>query len=417
MSSEPVAPPVHGLIEHLFRRQAGRLVAVLTRLLGPARLDLAEEVVQDAIVRALEVWPHRGVPDDPAAWLARVARNRAIDLLRRESSLRDRLALWNPDSATPASTAGVDDELAMVVLCCDPSIPRESRVALTLKTVGGFGVTEIARAFLARPDAIAQRLVRAKRALREAGEDFARPVHEALGERLDSVLDVLYLMFNEGHEAASGDALVRAELCGEAIRLGELVAEAAGIDSPEADALVALMYLQASRLPARTDPAGLPALLSAQPREAWDRARVARGLRWLERSARGPRETRYHVEAAIAACHATAPRYEDTDWTRIDTLYARLQELNDSPVVALNRAVAIAALRGPAAALEFLAHVDGATLSHYVPYHATLGELHRRNHDFDRAASAFRTALELPLSEPERAFLRGRFDECIGRGR
>lgn len=413
MKSEAGAPPVHGLIDHLFRRQAGRLVAALTRLLGPDRLDLAEEVVQDAIVRALEVWPHRGVPDDPAAWLARVARNRAIDLLRRESSLRDRLAHWDPDTADSTPPPAMDDELAMVFLCCHPALPRESRVALTLKTVGGFGVTEIARAFLARPDAIAQRLVRAKRLLRERDIGFTLPADDRLAERLASVHDVLYLMFNEGYEATAGDALVRAELCGEAIRLAERVAAGPVGDGPETDALLALMYLQASRLPARTDAAGGLLLLEDQARDRWDRSLIARGLVRLDRSARGEHETRYHIEAAIAACHAVAARFEDTDWLRIERLYGQLEALTDSPVVALNRAVAIAMLRGPAEGLAFLdAHVDAAALRRYLPYHATRGELYRRSGDGARAAAAFRTAIDLPISEPERAFLRERLAAC-----
>lgn len=415
MSSE--CAPVHGLLDHLFRRQAGRLVAALARLLGPDRLDLAEEVVQDAIVRALEVWPHRGVPSDPAAWLARVARNRAIDLLRREATLRDRLARWDPEQPTRASADGMDDELAMVFLCCHPSLPRESRVALTLKTVGGFGVTEIARAFLARPDAIAQRLVRAKRSLRDAGARFDLPTPEALAERIESVHDVLYLMFNEGYGAAQGDALVRAELCGEAMRLAERVAEGPGGDSAETDALLALMYLQASRLPARTDAAGALILLEDQPRERWDRGLIARGLRRLDRSARGGRETRYHLEAAIAACHAVAPSFEATDWARIEALYEQLETLTDSPVVALNRAVAIGMLHGPADALAFLdTHVQGDALQRYLPWHATLGELYRRSGDDVRAAAAFRTALSLPVTEPERAFLRARLAACVSPG-
>jgi RNA polymerase sigma-70 factor (ECF subfamily) len=284
--------------------------------------------------------------------------------------------------------------------------------------VGGFGVTEIARAFLARPDAIAQRLVRARRALRDSGVGLALPGPEALGDRLESVHDVLYLMFNEGYEAATGAALVRAELCAEAIRLAELVAAGPVGDTPATDALLALMYLQASRLPARTDAAGALLPLEEQAREAWDRSLIARGLHRLGRSARGGRETRYHIEAAIAACHAVAPAFGDTDWARIELLYGRLQDMTDSPVVALNRAVALCMLRGPAAALRFLDEaVDPAALAGYLPWHATLGELHRRSGDGARAAAAFRAALALPVSGPERAFLRARLAQCEDAGR
>lgn len=408
MSSEPV----HGLIDHLFRRQAGRLVATLTRLLGPDRIDLAEEVVQDAIVRALETWPHRGIPDEPAAWLTRVARNRAIDVLRRESDLQRRLLAWNPESASPPGTAALDDELAMVFLCCHPALPRDSRVALTLKTVGGFSVPEIARGLLARREAIAQRIVRAKRALRAPDITFELPAGPALRDRLDSVLDVLYLLFNEGHSAAAGDDLVRAELCGEAIRLCTLVAANPATESPEADALLALMHLQASRLPARTDAAGALLLLDAQPRDAWDRAGIARGLRALDRAARGPLESRYHIEAAIAACHAVAPSFEETDWPRIGALYEALQDLTDSPVVAVNRAVAIAMTRGPREALALLHRLPGDALREYLPFHATVGELYRRAGEPAAAAAAFRRALELPGSGPARAFLARRLADC-----
>ena len=417
MTSEDDAP-VGGLVDHLFRRKAGQLVATLTRMLGPERLDLAEEVVQDAIVRALETWPHRGIPDDPAAWLARTARNRAIDVLRRESTLRERLTRWDPDAPPAAPAGGMDDELALVFLCCHPDLSRSARVALTLKMVGGFGVAEIARAFLAQRETIAQRLVRAKRLLRESGAEFDLPATDALRDRLESVLDVLYLMFNEGYEAASGDVLVRAELCAEAIRLARLIASNPATEAPEVDALLALMYLQGSRLEARSAENGSILLLDEQDRSLWDREMIARGLVYLDRSARGDRVTRFHLEAGIAACHAVAPRFEDTDWQRIDDLYAQLQAINDSPVVALNRAVAIGMLYGSRSALDFLGpYAVDPDMQRYAPFHATVGELLRRAGQADRAAESFRRAMELPASDPERAFLRRRLAACAEEAR
>jgi RNA polymerase sigma-70 factor (ECF subfamily) len=416
MSSDG-ASPVRGLVEHLFRRESARLVAALTHILGSKRLDLAEEVVQDAIVRALETWPHRGVPDDPGAWLARTARNRAIDVLRRESALRDKLAGWDPQATQPARAAAMDDELAMIFLCCHPALTRTARVALTLKTVGGFGVTEIARAFLAQPETIAQRLVRAKRTLRDSGAELSLPAASALRERLGSVHDVLYLMFNEGYAAASGASLVRSELCSEAIRLAKLIAASPVTASPEGDALLALMYLQGSRLSARMDEKGTLLLLDEQDRSVWDAAMIAEGLRLMDRSARGDRVTRYHLEAGIAACHAVAPRFEDTNWVRIEDLYMQLQALNDSSVIALNRAVAIGMTRGSTWALAFLdRYADDPAMQRYVLYHATIGELLRRDGEWARAADAFQRALELPASEPERAFLRRRLAACDKRG-
>jgi RNA polymerase sigma-70 factor (ECF subfamily) len=412
MSSDAAAP-VRGLMEHLFRRQWSRLVAALTAVLGPDRLELAEEVVQDAIVRALETWPHRGIPDDPAAWLARAARNRAIDLLRRESNLQGKLAAWDPVAAHASRAGQMDDELAMIFLCCHPALSRSARVALTLKSVGGFGVTEIARAFLAEPDTVAQRLVRAKRTLRESGAELSLPEPAALRERLESVHDVLYLMFNEGYQAAAGDTLVRAELCAEAIRLGELIAANPVTMSGEIDALLALMYLQGSRLPARMAADGAPLLLDEQDRARWDRAMIAHGMRLLDRSARDDRVTRFHLEAGIAACHAVAARFEETDWMRIEDLYMQLQALNDSSVVALNRAVAIGMTRGIACALGFLdRYADDPAMQRYVLYHATIGELLRRGGDLEHAAEAFQRALGLPASDPERAFLRRRLAAC-----
>lgn len=292
------------LTEHLFRHAAGRLVARLTRVLGPARLDLAEEVVQDALVRALETWPFGGMPENPAGWLFAVARNLALDRLRRAATLRRKLALLEPHHPAATATSRDDDELVMIFLCCHPSLSRPARLALTLKTVGGFGIEEIAAALLTRPPAVAQQLVRAKRRIRREGLRLELPAPAALGSRLDSVLEVLYLLFTEGYAAHRGEDLTHAELCGEALRLTRILAGAEPTDLPAVHALLALMLLQSSRLPARVDAAGDLLRLEEQDRSRWDRAAIADGFRHLERAAAGEHISAFHVEAAIAACHA-----------------------------------------------------------------------------------------------------------------
>ncbi len=413
--------PVAGLVDHHFRHTSGRLVASLTRWLGPRHLDLVEEAVQDALVRALEVWPWRGVPDNPAAWLLQVARRRALDRLRRDAAwrrTRDRIesgATGPTAEAGPSAPAGPldplqkDDELVMVLMCCHPDLPPEARVALTMKTLGGFSVAEIARAFLTSEPTIAQRLVRAKRVLRERRIVFERPGGDDLLARLDSALDVVYLMFNEGYGAYEGDSLTRADLVEEAIRLAAMLAADPATGRPEVHALLALMYLQASRLPARTHADGRLATLDEQDRTKWDRGLAAAGLRHLARASEGDRITAWHLEAGIAAMHASAATRGDTDWPRILALYDELVALAPSPVVALNRAVAVARARGPRAgldaALEAAAH---PALAGYYLAPATLAQLWEECGDAARAAAEYARALALVRTAPERRFLEAR---------
>lgn len=390
------------------------MTTMLTRILGAEHLELAEEVVQEAMLKALQVWPMRGVPENPRGWLFQVARNGALDRLRRRANLAQKLGALD---AAPAATqfheavdsVTADDELRMIVLCCHPALSRDSRVALTLKLVGGFGVNEIARAFLSKPKAIAQRLVRAKDTLRERDAELELPAPDQWPQRLDTILDVLYLMFNEGYSAHEGNALVRSELCHEAIRLGGLLAARPHTERPEVHALLALMYLQASRLPARTDASGALVRLEDQDRSQWDRAAIAGGMRHLERSAAGDRMSVYHVEAAIAAVHASAPSHDATDWLRLVSLYDELIGLRPSPVVALNRAVAIAMAHGPTAGIEAASTLEhDRTLRDYYLLPATLGDLYARVGDTSRARDYFERALQLRCSEPERRFLRKR---------
>lgn len=413
---------VPALVEHLFRRQAGQMVATLTRVLGGHHLALAEEAVQDALVSALQVWPFRGVPEQPAAWLFQAARNRALDRLRHDrvraakgAQAQDALA-GEPADAPEARLAGElppleDDQLGMMFMTCHPTLPPDTRVALTLKIVGGFSVGEIARAFLAQEPAIAQRLVRAKRLLRDRDVSFGAPDREALAARLDSVLDAVYLMFTEGYAATSGETLVREDIAREAIRLASLLTRHDDTRTPRTWALLALLLLQASRFAARADDAGSLFLLRDQDRARWDRSLVAAGMRALDRAAEGDTVTRYHLEAGIAACHAVAPSWEATDWGQIVELYDALVALTDSPVAALNRAIAVWQLEGPAAGLAAAERVAShPALERYHARPAVLAELWRAVGDFDRAAACYREALALAASQPERRFLATRLD-------
>jgi RNA polymerase sigma-70 factor, ECF subfamily len=407
-------PEVGALVEHLFRHSAGHMVSRLARWLGAARLDLAEEAVQDALLRALATWPFRGVPAEPRGWLFQVARNRAVDLLRREASLRGKLDGFDGwlEESPPAPALG-DDELAMIFMCCHPSLPPAARVALTLKTVGGFSVEEIAAAFLAESEAIAQRLVRAKRQIREQAIAIEIPAEEELGGRLDSVLDVLYLLFNEGYSAHGGPNLTRAELCGEAIRLAEILAGNPATDRPVVHALLALMLLQASRLPARVDEAGDVLLLAEQDRAVWDQELIGRGLRHLDRAASGRIITAYHVEAAIAAAHVVAVDDAATDWGYVVRLYDDLLAIKPSPVVELNRAIALAMTEGPAAGIAAIDRIEqDPALARYYLLPAALGRLWLEAGDPEHAARYFEEALTRPCSAPERRFLERQLTKC-----
>lgn len=405
-----------GLVDHLFRRSAGQMVATLARVFGPEHLSLAEEVVQEALLTALQQWRY-GVPEDPAAWLFRVARNRALDHLRRQKRfVAGEQEIAGPDPDDPSFAHELrDDALRMMLMCCHPALPEESRIALTLKTVGGFSVDEIARAFLSHTATIAQRIVRAKRLIRERAIALELPARDALPERLESLFKVLYLIFNEGYNAHEGEALVRTDLCAEAIRLATEVAMHPVAGSPSAHALLALMLLQSARLPARINASGELATLMEQDRELWDQQRILDGMRQLDASASGTKLTRYHIEAAIAAEHCIAPSFEETHWDRIVTFYDDLLRIEPSPVVALNRAVAVAMAYGEDAGIEAIAPLV-PSLGSYLPLETTLGELHRRRGDFVNAAKHFTRALELPCTMPEKRFLLRKL-EAIRSGR
>lgn len=536
---------VPALVEHLFREQAGRLVSLLVRHLGGRHLELAEEVVQEALISALQHWPYHGVPDRPEAWLMRAARNRALDRLRRDRAFADRVpaltraltevewrahggdrdatlmrqarfldgAIWGgasdpdadpdpkldpkpdpePDSAAGASAQPADadttqprstpraiaasppapdqsssqpprsralgrvirggradsatpfeDEVCMLFMVCHPEVPREARLVLTLKTVGGFSVAEIARAFLADERAIAQRLVRARQRIRAQALAFDLPAPADLVPRLDSVLDAVYLIFNEGYTAHAGESLVRRDLCDTALRFGRQLAAHPATAAPKTHALLALMAFQAARLPARAgvasraagresvladgaaadarpapaaqagepvDTAGGEELfpLADQDRSRWDRALIGLGFQQLVRASRGDELTSYHLQAGIASCHAAAPSLEATDWPRMLWFYDRLAELQPSPVVWLNRAVALAKVEGPAAGLAALAELPmDAALRRYHLWHAVQGAFAAELGERAEAAAHYRAALACQCTAPERRFLEAR---------
>jgi len=420
-----VASDSIALVEHLFRRQAGQMVARLTRTLGPRHLGVAEDAVQDALITALQQWPFRGVPDQPEAWLYQVARNRALDRLRHAkmaASKEPALTREQPDSAPPPTDALLrdelppvdDDQLGLLFLTCHPALTAEARVALALKLVGGFSVGEIARAFLAQESTIAQRLVRAKRTLRDRDVGFGMPAPAELAARLDSVLESLYLMFNEGYAATSGQALVRDDVAGEAIRLTALVTARPAPDAPNAWALLALMLLHAARFPARIDSDGTLFLLRDQDRRKWDRGAIAAGMRALDRAASGDRVSAFHLEAGIAACHAVAPSWDATDWPRILAHYDDLLALTGSPVVAMNRAIAVSRVDGPLAGLAVLEGMAGRdALARYPLLPAVGAELWREAGDPARAAACYRQALTLARSTPEQRWLSSRLTHLV----
>ena len=405
-------PETQSLIEHLFRHQAGRIVARLTRLLGPQHLDLAEQSAQEAMLRALQTWPQSGVPDNPPAWLFRVAHHAAIDAIRESRMLAEKSqAIVAELARQPVAMPGLtsDDELRMIFMCCHPAISRESQVALSLKIVSGFSVSEIARAFLKDEAAVAQLLVRAKRQIREKKLTLSMPRKADLANRLTPVLDVLYFLFNEGYTAHAGENLVRHDLCAEALRLGLMVASSSWTATPKVHALVALMALQAARLGARVNETGDLILLESQDRGQWDQGLIALGFHHFDRCIAGKEVSEYHLQAAIAATHASGR----IDWPAVLDLYDQLLALNPSGVVALNRAVALGKVRGAAEALAAIEPLSqDPKLRDYYLLPAVRGHLLWELGRTGEALASFRIALERSCSEPERRFLQRRIETC-----
>ncbi|MEO8438182.1 MAG: RNA polymerase sigma factor [Chloroflexota bacterium] len=422
--TEPDA--AHEVVDRLFREEQGRAVATLIRVTGD--FDLAEEAVQDAFISALETWPQRGIPNNPGAWITTTARNRAIDRLRRRRRLTEKTETLAREVALEsdlrAMDAGppeddmqiVDDRLRLIFTCCHPALALDARVALTLRTLGGLTTPEIARAFLVPEVTLAQRLVRAKRKIRDAGIPYRVPPAELLPERLDGVLRVLYLVFNEGYAASSGDSLIRHELCAESIRLARVVVSLLP-DEPEAAGLLALMLLHDARREARVGVAGELILLDDQDRSRWDAARIAEGVALVERSLATRRPGPYQLQAAIAALHDEAATPAATDWAQIATLYRALFAMTPSPVVELNLAAAVAMADGPAVGLAMMDGIAASGELETYPYlHAARADLLRRLKRWSEAETAYRRALALTTNGPERDFLEGRLRE-VGAGR
>jgi RNA polymerase sigma-70 factor (ECF subfamily) len=414
--------------DHLYRREAGRMVATLTRIFGVHNLALAENVVQDAFCRALEVWKFRGVPDNPSAWLMTAARNRALDVLRRERTAR-RFApemgrlLESEWTLTPTLEEAFgphaikDDQLRMMFSCCNPRLSEPAQIALVLQLLCGFSVREIAAAFLIGFAAAEKRLTRAKKVLAASERLFEIADAGDFAARLGAVQRALYLLFNEGYHGASPETAVRVELCREAIRLAALLLEQPLAATPATRALYALMCFDAARLAARVDASGDLVSLADQDRSRWDPRLIAEGRRELELAATGDELSEYHVEAAIAAVHTCAPSAGETDWRRIVALYDALLRVRPSPVVELNRAIAIAQVEGPQRGLEELRTIaDPERLAAYPFYPAALGELELRCGRAATAREHFRSALALARNSSERRFLERRVAACASCG-
>ncbi|MFF3722545.1 RNA polymerase sigma factor [Streptomyces erythrochromogenes] len=393
-------------VEAVFRIESARIIAGVTRIVRD--VGIAEEIAQDALVTALEQWPESGVPDRPGAWLMATAKHRAIDLVRRKETYARKLAEVGrtledePPPAEPAEPDDIDDDLLRLIFtACHPVLATEARIALTLRLIGGLTTQEIARAFLAPESTVAQRIVRAKRTLAKAAVPFEVPYGADRDARLSSVLEVIYLVFNEGYSATSGDDLLRPALCEDALRLARVLASLMP-EEGEVHGLAALLEFQASRIATRTGPDGEPVLLADQNRARWNRLLIARGARAMSHAGSGP----YSLQAAIAGCHAAAVRYEDTDWARIATLYGRLVQLTPSPVVELNRAVAVSMADGPAAALplvDALAREPALNAYHLLP--SVRGDLLERLGRPGEARAEFERAASLTRNERERTLL------------
>jgi len=412
------------LADHLFRHEAGRMVAVLTRIFGVQNLALAEDVVQDAFCRALELWAFRGVPENPSAWLMTAAKNRALDVLRREKTARTyepELSRWLQSEWTLASeveemfsdNAIKDDQLRMMFSCCHPRLPEEAQVMLMLHILCGFGIDEVASAFVTTHTAVEKRIPRAKKVLASSKQLFDTRTAADFSNRLPAVQRALYLLFNEGYHGASAEFAIRADLCDEAMRLSKLLREHPLGAVPSSYALSALMCLNKARLPARANASGKLNSLFDQDRSLWDKKMISEGLELLELSAQGSELTEYHVEAGIAAVHSASPTMDATNWEEIVSLYDTLMTIRPTPIVALNRAIAIGQRDGAKGGIRELRSIpDSERLARYPFYYAAFAEFELQSGDSDSAIGHFEIALKLARNSMERKFFESRIAGC-----
>ncbi|HEV8507251.1 MAG TPA: sigma-70 family RNA polymerase sigma factor [Chitinophagaceae bacterium] len=413
------------LVEHLFREQSGRLISVLTRIFGTENLDMAEDVVQDSLIEALRLWSSKGVPDNPAGWLFRVAKNKALNIVNREKYKRKYSSdivhfLHSEWTAEPAlnhifsEQEILDDQLRMMFTCCHPSVSADSQVALTLKTLCGFTIPEIAKAFLTTEQNIKKRLVRARQKIRIEKVPFQVPSGNQLGARLQSVLETIYLLFNEGYSASKGNDVVRYELCEEAIRLSEIIAGYEKIeDKSDVFALLALMYLNASRFRSRSDDSGNILTMAEQDRSLWDPVFMRKGFFYLERSIAFNRLSMYHILATISAYHCAAADFASTDWKSILSLYDKLSEIDQSPLILLNRAIALSKVNGATEALAELKRIEqNPSIISYHLFYSTRAEFYLDLNDPGKAKESIEKAIALCPLEPERVLLRRKLELC-----
>ncbi len=416
---------INNLIDHLFRHESGKLVSILTRIFGPDRLVLAEDVVQETLLDAMEIWKYNGVPDNPAAWLHTAAKNKTLNVLKREK-IKHRYAEENAASImeeehSSGSTKNyfsenevADDQLRMMFTCCHPSITKDSQIALALKTLCGFSTLEIAHSFFSTEETIKKRLTRARTVIREQNILYEVPTGKELDARLYSVLEVIYVLFNEGYSASNGDHLIRFDLCGEAIRLAELISRHPSLQNrPIVLALLAMMYLNASRFVSRQDAQGKIIPMSEQDRSLWDRTLMRKGFEYLEQSMDKEQFSLYHTLAAISACHCAAPGFEETDWGRIVSLYDHLLTLDNSPIVTLNRAIALSYFKGIDAAIGELEQIQNhPAVASYHPFNASLGEFYLKAKRYQKAKEHFEKGLKFSKIQAEKEHFSERITLC-----
>lgn len=413
---------INNIVDNLFRREAGRITSILTNILGLHNLEMTEDVVQDTLIKALQQWSFKGVPENPSAWLFKAAKNKAIDILRREQTGQKYFSGRLVDSEWSlqgnvneyfSENEIKDGQLRMIFACCHPNLPSEAQTALALKNLCGFSVKEIAKAYLTNEAVINKRLTRAKEKFRDGSIKFEIPSGEQLQSRFSRVLTTLYLLFNEGYNSSGRDTLIKEDLIEEAIRLCELLADHHLTSKPEVHALLAMMFFHYARTPARIDNTGNIVLLEQQNRNLWDRNLITKGVEHFNKSSEGYRMSEYHLEAGIAYFYTTAEAFEKTDWKRILFLYDLLFNIKRTPVVALNRAVVISMLEGPAAGIAAINKIEeNNTLENYYLYHSVLADLYLKNNNSEEAKNHLQKAILLTPSEAEKKLLRQKLESA-----